>query len=358
MNNPSARNIDWSTAETLAIGSLLLQGFPVRISGQDVGRGTFSNRHAILVDQSTAQVHVPLNELAADQTSFFEVCNSLLSEEAVLGFEYAFALDHPRNLVIWEAQFGDFFNGAQIIIDTFVSSGETKWMHQCGLVMLLPHGFDGAGPEHSSCRIERFLQSSSSLEDRVDSDDINYFVCHPTTPANYFHLLRRQMVMPYRKPLIVASPKALIRLPECVSSLSELDENTRFQAVIDDPKVKSKDSVSRVIFVFGKHYYALEEERAKRTENVALVRIEEMSPFPAAELRDVLKAYRNAKEFVWAQEEHRNMGAWSFVQPRFERILGVRLNYAGRDNKCAVVGIGALHAAEVKHVLSKPFEKL
>lgn len=236
-------------------------------------------------------------------------------------------------------------------------------MHQCGLVMLLPHGFDGAGPEHSSCRIERFLQSSTSSEDRVDSDDINYYVCHPTTPANYFHLLRRQMITPFRKPLIVASPKMLIRLPECVSSLNELSETngSRFQPVIDDSKLRaSKDSVKRVIFVFGKHYYALEEERSKRgaaAENVAIVRIEEISPFPASELRDVLKSYKNAKEFVWAQEEHRNMGAWFFVEPRFERILGVKLEYAGRDNKCAVVGIGALHAAEVKHVLSKPFDK-
>lgn len=238
-------------------------------------------------------------------------------------------------------------------------------MHQCGLVMLLPHGFDGAGPEHSSCRIERFLQSSSSSENSVDSDDINYYICHPTTPANYFHLLRRQMMTPFRKPLIVASPKMLIRLPECVSSLEELSSestNSRFQPVIDDIKQqRTKDSVKRVIFVFGKHYYALEEERTKRggasAEQVAIVRVEELSPFPASELRQVIKSYKNAREFVWAQEEHRNMGAWFFVEPRFERILGVKLDYAGRDNKSAVVGIGALHSAEVKHVTSKPFEK-
>lgn len=283
-----------------------------------------------------------------------------MSEEAVLGFDYGFSADDPKNLVLWEAQFGDFFNGAQILIDTYVCSAETKWMHQSALVMLLPHGFDGAGPEHSSSRIERFLQSSSSKEDKIDADDINYYVAHPTTPANYFHLLRRQMIQPFRKPLIVASPKILIRLPECVSSLAEMDVNTQFRPVIDDPnKTRTRESVKRLIFVFGKHYYALEAERAKRNLNdVAIIRIEEVSPFPAHELRNVIKEYKNAKEFVWSQEEHRNMGAWSFVQSRFERILGVRLNYAGRDNHCAVVGIGSLHASETKQVLDKTFEKI
>jgi probable 2-oxoglutarate dehydrogenase E1 component DHKTD1 len=276
-----------------------------------------------------------------------------------MGFEYGFSLDNPRNLVIWEAQFGDFFNGAQIIIDTYISSGETKWMHQSGLVLLMPHGFDGAGPEHSSCRIERFLQMSSSKEDAVDSDNINYFVCHPTTPANYFHMLRRQMILPFRKPLIVASPKSLLRLPECVSSLSEFDDGTQFEPVFNDSRVQSKDAVKRLIFVFGKHFYALDAERQSRNINdVALIRIEELSPFPAAHLRELIKQYKNAKEFVWAQEEHRNMGAWFFVAPRFENVLGVKLKYAGRDVNSAVVGTGTLHAAEVKHVLNKPFDKL
>jgi probable 2-oxoglutarate dehydrogenase E1 component DHKTD1 len=229
-----------------------------------------------------------------------------LSEEAVMGFDYGFSLDSPNNLVIWEAQFGDFFNGAQIIIDQYISSGEQKWLYQSGLVLLLPHGFDGAGPEHSSSRIERFLQMSSSKEDHIDSDDINYYVCHPTTPANYFHLLRRQMVHPYRKPLIMASPKGLLRLPECVSSLEMFDAKTQFEPVLEDPKVVSNEAVKRLIFVFGKHYYELSAEKKRKLENVAIIRVEELSPFPAKEIRTILNKYKNAKEFVWAQEEHRN----------------------------------------------------
>lgn len=298
----------------------------------------------------------------------------------MLGFDYGFSLDHPNNLVIWEAQFGDFFNGAQIIIDTYISSSEAKWMHQSSLVMLLPHGYDGAGPEHTSCRIERFLQSCSSKEDAVDSDDVNYYIANPTTPANYFHLLRRQMVQPFRKPLIVASPKLLIRLPECVSKIDEMGPNTYFKPVLPDPsvcvflnknlkffyffhfslKVTSKEGVKRVIFVCGKHYYALANEKTNRKLNdVAIIRVEELCPFPAYEIRNQLNEFKNAKEFIWAQEEHQNMGAWNFVKPRFENIIGVRLNYAGRGVNCTpAVGIGELHNQEVKHVLSKPFEKL
>jgi probable 2-oxoglutarate dehydrogenase E1 component DHKTD1 len=263
-------------------------------------------------------------------------------------------------LVIWEAQFGDFFNGAQIILDTYISTSEIKWMHQSGIVLLLPHGYDGAGPEHTSCRIERFLQSCSSKENAVDSDDINYYIANPTTPANYFHLLRRQMLQPFRKPLIVASPKALLRLPECVSDLDEMGPNTSFKTVISDTSVPSKDAVKRVIFVFGKHYYALAAEKASKNANdVAIVRVEELCPFPALELRNVLSEFKNANEFVWAQEEHQNMGAWFFVKPRFENIIGVRLSYVGRDVSCVpAVGTSELHNQEVKHVISKPFEKL
>ncbi|RNA23119.1 putative 2-oxoglutarate dehydrogenase E1 component DHKTD1 mitochondrial [Brachionus plicatilis] len=352
------KKIDWSTAEALAIGSLISQGYNVRISGQDVGRGTFSHRHAMLVDQKNNKTFIPLNNLDQNQKSFFEICNSFLSEEAVMGFDYGFSLDSPNNLVIWEAQFGDFFNGAQIIIDTYISSGETKWLYQSGLVLLLPHGFDGAGPEHSSCRIERFLQMSSSKEDKVDSDDINYFIANPTTPANYFHLLRRQMMMPFRKPLIVASPKNLLRLPECVSTLEEMCENKSFRPVIDDEKIDGKDSIKRVIFVFGKHFYALDNERTKRgLKDVALIRIEELSPFPAHEIRNVMQQYKNAKEFVWSQEEHRNMGAWSFVSPRFENILGIKLKYSGREAHNTIAGIGELHAKEAQYVINRPFEK-
>ena len=227
--------------------------------------------------------------------------------------------------------------------------------------LLLPHGYDGAGPEHTSCRIERFLQSCSSKETEVDSDNVNYYIAHPTTPANYFHLLRRQMMQPFRKPLIVAGPKVLIRLPECVSELSEMAPNTSFKPVINDPTVKtSKEAIKRVIFVFGKHYYTLAQEKENRKANdTAIVRIEELCPFPTHEIRNVLSEYKNAKEFVWAQEEHQNMGAWFFVKPRMENLLGVRLNYAGRGVSCVpAVGISELHAQEVKHVVAKPFEKI
>jgi len=282
-----------------------------------------------------------------------------LSEEAVMGFDYGFSLDHPNNLVIWEAQFGDFFNGAQIIIDNYISSGEAKWLHQSGLVLLLPHGFDGAGPEHSSCRIERFLQMSSSKEDSVDTDSVNMFIANPTTPANYFHLLRRQMILPYRKPLICVGPKVLIRLPECVSHIDEMDSSTQFMPVLNDKTVKSKDSIKRLVFVFGKHYYALEAEKAKRQANdVAIIRLEELSPFPAAQVRKVVGEYKNAKEFVWSQEEHRNMGAWSFAKPRFENILGLNLKYVGREVQACVTGTGSWHNQEAKEVVDRPFEKL
>jgi probable 2-oxoglutarate dehydrogenase E1 component DHKTD1 len=353
------RSIDWSTAEALALGSLLLQGFNVRISGQDVGRGTFSHRHAMLVDQNTANTYIPLNNLDKNQKNFFEICNSNLSEEAVMGFDFGFSLDSPQNLAIWEAQFGDFFNGAQIIIDQFISSGEQKWLYQSGLVLLLPHGMDGAGPEHSSARIERFLQMSSSKEDQIDSDNVNYYVCNPTTPANYFHLLRRQMLLPFRKPLIMASPKGLLRLPECVSSLDQFDTSTKFEPVLDDPKVRSNDKIKRLIFVCGKHYYELSAEKEKRKlEDVAIIRLEELSPFPADQIRQVISKYKNVKksEYIWAQEEHRNQGTWTFVSPRFEHVLGIKLSYAGRDCHNTIAGIGGLHQAQAKEILNKAFE--
>lgn len=276
-----------------------------------------------------------------------------------MGYEYGFSLDDPQNLVIWEAQFGDFFNGAQIIIDTFIASGETKWMHQSGLVLMLPHGFDGAASEHSSCRIERFLQMTNSKEDAVDADNVNFYFANPTTPANYFHLLRRQMVAPFRKPLIMAAPKGLLRAPECVSTLDEMSENSHFQPVLDDSSsaTKQKSSVKKLVFVSGKLYYELMAEKQKRkAEDVAFIRIEQLCPFPAQQLRSVLNEYKNAKQFVYAQEEHRNMGAYSFVAPRFENILGIKLKYSGRPVAATISGIGALHSKELKEVLTKPFE--
>ncbi|MGH0136908.1 UNVERIFIED_CONTAM: hypothetical protein FKN15_036750 [Acipenser sinensis] len=289
--------LDWSTVEAMAFGSLLCQGFNIRICGQDVGRGTFSQRHAMVVCQETSDMYIPLNDLVPEQKGFLEVCNSPLSEEAVLGFEYGMSIESPMLLPIWEAQFGDFFNGAQIIFDTFISGGEAKWLLQSGLVILLPHGYDGAGPEHSSCRIERFLQLCDSKEEGVDGDNINMSVVNPTTPAQYFHLLRRQMIRNFRKPLIVASPKMLLRFPGAVSSLSDLAPGTTFKPVLGDPSVDPKN-VSRVVLCSGKHYYALLKQREASGEaqkNTALIRVEELCPFPVEALQQELNQYKNAK---------------------------------------------------------------
>ncbi|XP_061173979.1 2-oxoadipate dehydrogenase complex component E1-like [Saccostrea echinata] len=350
------RGLDWATAEALAFGSLLYQGYNVRVSGQDVGRGTFSHRHGMLVDQETDEMHIPLNHIKEDQTGFLELANSALSEEAVLGFEYGMSIDNPNNLIIWEAQFGDFFNGAQIIIDTYIASGELKWLLQTGLVMLLPHGMDGAGPEHSSCRIERFLQMCDSSEVKVDGDNINMQVVNPTTPAQYFHLLRRQMVRNFRKPLVVVAPKILLRLPEASSTLDEMAPGTTFLPVFGDPDVSAK-KVTKVIFCSGKHYYTLVKERENlKLQNVALIRLESLCPFPAAEIQVELNKFSNATDFVWSQEEHRNMGAWSFMSPRFENVLGKKLRYAGRDHLgTPATGIGQIHQAEAKSILQQTF---
>ncbi|XP_077997960.1 2-oxoadipate dehydrogenase complex component E1-like [Glandiceps talaboti] len=350
-------NIDWATAEAMAVGSLLYQGFNVRISGQDVGRGTFSHRHVMLIDQKTDQMSVPLNYLSEDQTGFLEVANSSLSEQAVLSFEYGMSIENPNSLVIWEAQFGDFFNGAQIAIDTYITTGENKWLLQSGLVMLLPHGLDGAGPEHSSCRMERFLLQCDSKEYGIDGDNINIQIVNPTTPAQYFHLLRRQMVRNYRKPLVVVAPKILLRLPAATSQLQDMMAGTYFQPVLGDNSV-NPDSVTKVLFVTGKHYYALLKQRnSLQANNVAIVRVESLCPFPAMELRQELKKYPNAKAFLWCQEEHQNSGAWTFVNPRFQNNVGIRLSYIGRGPLATpATGIGKIHQREAQEVVQKPFE--
>ncbi|XP_055630501.1 probable 2-oxoglutarate dehydrogenase E1 component DHKTD1 homolog, mitochondrial isoform X2 [Toxorhynchites rutilus septentrionalis] len=349
--------IDWATAEAMAIGSLMYQGFNVRISGEDIGRGTFSQRHAMFVDQNSNEIFIPLNELQGGSGGKLELANSILSEEAVLGFEYGMAIDNPNNLIIWEAQFGDFFNGAQIIIDTFLASGETKWMVCNGLVMLLPHGYDGAASEHSSCRMERFLQMTDSKESTPDGDDINMQVINPSTPAQYFHALRRQMIRNFRKPLIVVAPKTLLRLSECVSSHTELAPGTFFQPVLGDSVVTDPKKVKRVIFCSGKHYYNLNNERlAARNYEVAIVRLESLCPFPVQNIRDELAKYTNAKEFIWSQEEHRNMGVWSFVQPRFENMCGNRINYRGRyEGATIAVGVSSWHVKEAESVIKSAF---
>ncbi|RKP28148.1 thiamine diphosphate-binding protein [Syncephalis pseudoplumigaleata] len=359
------RNIDWATAEALAFGSLLLEGYNVRISGQDVGRGTFSQRHAMLVCQRTERVHIPLNSIAPRQ-GWLEVANSSLSEFAVMGFEYGMSLETPRSLNIWEAQFGDFNNTAQVIIDTYVSSGEAKWLRQSGLVLLLPHGYDGAGPEHSSCRVERFLQI---CDDRFDVNDRsikvnpNMHIVNCTTPAQYFHVLRRQMRRPFRKPLIVVAPKTLLRLADAVSDMGDMLPSTSFQPVLADPHVKSADSVKRVAFLSGKVYYELVKERAARglEDAVALVRVEELAPFPRDALAQQISNYPNATEYVWLQEEPQNSGAYTFMAPRLGQIMpdGHTLGYIGRATCPApATGIAKQHKQERQQLLANAFAGL
>ncbi|XP_055449795.1 2-oxoadipate dehydrogenase complex component E1 [Psammomys obesus] len=351
-------HLDWATAETLALGSLLAEGFNVRLSGQDVGRGTFSQRHAMVVCQNTDDAYIPLNHMDPKQKGFLEVSNSPLSEEAVLGFEYGMSIESPKLLPLWEAQFGDFFNGAQIIFDTFISGGEAKWLLQSGIVILLPHGYDGAGPDHSSCRIERFLQMCDSVEEGVDSDTVNMFVVHPTTPAQYFHLLRRQMVRNFRKPLIVASPKMLLRYPAAVSTLQEMAPGTTFKPVIGDSSVDPK-SVKTLIFCCGKHFYALLKQRESlgtKKHDFAIIRIEELCPFPLDSLQQEMSKYKHVKDVIWSQEEPQNMGPWCFVSPRFEKQLACKLRLVSRPPLPApAVGIGTVHQQQHEDILTQTF---
>ncbi|KAI1280578.1 putative 2-oxoglutarate dehydrogenase E1 component DHKTD1, mitochondrial [Halotydeus destructor] len=312
----------------------------------------------MLVDQKSDEMFIPLNDnLKPEQSAYVEVANSILSEEAVLAYEYGFSIDSPKNLVIWEAQFGDFFNGAQIVLDTFISSGEMKWLLQSGMVLLLPHGYDGAGPEHSSCHIERFLQMCDSREDGVDGDNVNWYIVNPTTPAQYFHLIRRQMVRNFRKPLIVAGPKMLLRHPQCVSSLNDFAPGTRFERVIDDITVNKADKIKRLVFCSGKHFYQLDKHRSeKNISNVALVRLEELCPFPAAEIISILQKYDKASEIIWSQEEQRNMGCWTFINARFNQLLNRKLKYVGRPVLgCPAVGIATLHRKEAEDVVLNTF---
>ncbi|XP_066886367.1 2-oxoadipate dehydrogenase complex component E1 isoform X2 [Kogia breviceps] len=350
--------LDWATAEALALGSLLAEGFNVRLSGQDVGRGTFSQRHAMVVCQKTDDTYIPLNHMDPNQKGFLEVSNSPLSEEAVLGFEYGMSIESPKLLPLWEAQFGDFFNGAQIIFDTFISGGEAKWLLQSGIVVLLPHGYDGAGPEHSSCRIERFLQMCDSAEEGVDGDTVNMCVAHPSTPAQYFHLLRRQMVRNFRKPLILASPKVLLRLPAAVSTLQEMAPGTAFKPVIGDSSVDPK-KVKSLVFCCGKHFYALLKQRESleaRRHDFAIIRMEELCPFPLDSLQEEMSKYKHVRDFIWSQEEPQNMGPWFFVSPRFEKQLACKLRLVSRPAlPVPAVGIGSVHLEQHEEVLAKTF---
>jgi probable 2-oxoglutarate dehydrogenase E1 component DHKTD1 len=282
----------------------------------------------MLVDSETERTIIPLNYIS--KKAKLEIANSHLSEYAVLGFEYGVSWESPNRLCIWEAQFGDFFNGAQIVIDVYLSSGEAKWMRQSGLVMLLPHGYDGAGPEHSSCRIERFLQLCDNRFDILsdEDDNPNMHVVNPTTPAQYFHVLRRQMLRNYRKPLIVVAPKGLLRAPFCTSDLVEMGPGTSWQPVLADSyfesNPQSRDSVTRVCFVSGKIYYDLIKEREARNKNndIAFLRVEELNPFPVKEIQAELSKFTNSKEYYWVQEEPQNMGAYTFMAPRLELVIG------------------------------------
>ncbi len=311
--------IDWAGAEALAFATLLTEGYPVRLSGQDVGRGTFSQRHSVLWDYETGASHIPLNHLTADQAAF-HVHNSLLSEAGVLGFEYGYSVCRPRVLTLWEAQFGDFVNNAQCVIDLFIASGQDKWQQLSGLTLLLPHGWEGLGPEHSSARLERFLQLCAGD---------NFQVANPTTPAQYFHLLRRQIHAPYRKPLVLMTPKSLLRHPMAVSETKELAEGG-FSAVLDDADAPA--SAKKVIFCSGKIYYQLIARRQQINANdTAIVRVELLYPFPETALVSVIGKYKKAVTWTWVQEEPENMGAWQYTRPMLSRLLKKEPHYIGRD---------------------------
>jgi len=352
--------IDWSTAESLAFGTLLSEGFSVRLSGQDSGRGTFSQRHAVLRNQDNHERYIPLNNISENQKNF-EVIDTLLSELAVLGFEFGYSLSEPETLVLWEAQFGDFANGAQIIIDQFISSGESKWGRASGLVMLLPHGYEGQGPEHSSARLERFLQLCAGE---------NIQVVNCTTPSNYFHVLRRQMHREFRKPLIIMTPKSLLRHKKCISDISEFSKKSTFHRVLEDDayskinnllELKKRDNkIKKVVMCSGKIYYDLIQAREKyKNDAVTFIRIEQLYPFPAKTLANILKRYSKAN-FVWCQEEPKNMGAWNTVRNYIDRTLEMvnfgdkSVKYVGRKaSSTTATGNLNKHLAQQKEILEK-----
>jgi 2-oxoglutarate dehydrogenase E1 component len=355
----TGEGIDWATAEHLAFGTLLDEGFPVRLSGQDSCRGTFSQRHSHFVDQTTEERYTPLNNLGPG-AAHYEVIDSLLSEEAVLGYEYGYSLAAPNTLTLWEAQFGDFVNGAQVVIDQFISSGERKWLRMSGLVMLLPHGYEGQGPEHSSARPERFLQLCAE-------DNLQVVNC--TTPANYFHALRRQVHRPFRKPLIVMTPKSLLRHKRAVSKLADMGEGSSFHRILwDDAErgggttigLKPDNEIRRVVISWGKVYYDLLEEREKRgIDDIYLLRLEQVYPFPIKSMMKELERFKQA-EIVWCQEEPKNMGAWFFVEPNLEWVLekmgaaARRPRYAGRPATASTAtGLMSKHLKELEAFLQE-----
>lgn len=368
-------NIDWGTAEALSWASLLNEGYTVRISGQDVQRGTFSHRHSVLHDQVKDVAYIPLNNIIGNENHNFQPCNSHLSEFAVLGFELGFSYYNPDALVIWEAQFGDFNNGAQIIIDQFIASGEKKWNTQNGLVMLLPHGMDGQGPEHSSARIERFLEMMDDEEDDLSVFDepnkitqiqeSNWQVCNPTTSSNYFHLLRRQMKRNFRKPLIVASPKKLLRHKMANSNIEEFKEGTFFIKVRPETNINvmnNTKNVSTILICSGQISTDLIQQRDKlQRADIAIVIVEQIGPFPYVDFLQAIEPFSNVKNFLWVQEEHRNQGCWTYVKPRIQNLLKFakkpsELHYVGRRASCsAATGLHSIFEKEHKEILEKAF---
>ncbi|MCB1181522.1 MAG: 2-oxoglutarate dehydrogenase E1 component [Chlamydiia bacterium] len=345
----NVKTIDWGMGEHLAFGSLLWEGTHVRLSGQDSRRGTFSQRHAMVCDQEDSAKYFPLNHLKESQGRF-DVFNSPLSEYAVLGFEFGYSLSYPSALVLWEAQFGDFVNGAQVVIDQYISSTEQKWYRFSGLVMLLPHGFEGQGPEHSSARLERFLQLSGNA---------NWQIVNPTTPAQYFHLLRRQVLRMVRKPLIVFTPKGLLRHPQALSALSKLERGT-FQEMIDDSQIIEKGKVNRILFCSGKVYYDLLKERENRgIHHIAIVRVEQLYPFHTDRFTSILSAYSSCKEFYWVQEEPRNMGGWDYIRPILNGLIPKQgeFHYVGRARAASpAIGSHRMHVKEQTQILQMAFE--
>ena len=370
----TGEGIDWSTGEALALGSMLLEGTHIRISGEDVERGTFSQRHSVLHDQKTGTTYTPLEHLAPSQAGF-TVSNSPLSEYGVLGFEYGYSLTSPNSLVIWEAQFGDFANTAQVISDQFISGAEQKWKQRSGIVLSLPHGYDGQGPEHSSGRLERFLQLANEDERYFPSEeklqrqhqDCNFQVAYPTTPANLFHLLRRQQHRQFRKPLALFFSKQLLRHPLARSSLSEFTDEG-FKWIIEDVEhgkaIGTKEETKRLVLLTGQVYTALHKKRADLGDKTtAFLKVEQLHPFPFAQLRDTLNTYPNLEDIVWCQEEPLNMGAWNYVSPRLRVTLNetdnyknVNVRYCGRNPSGSVAaGNKRLHHEEEEAFLNDVF---
>ncbi|MBU1317570.1 MAG: 2-oxoglutarate dehydrogenase E1 component [candidate division Zixibacteria bacterium] len=338
------RKLDWAMGELLAYGTLLREGTPVRIAGQDTRRGTFSHRHAVITLEDSAETYIPLDHASDDQADF-RIYNSLLSEYAALGFEFGYSLVMPDGLTIWEAQFGDFANGAQIVIDELISSAEAKWRRFSGLVLYLPHGFEGQGPNHSSARLERFLELSA---------ENNWQIANCTTPANLFHILRRQVIRSFRRPLVILTPKSLLRHPLCQSPIEDFLTGARFEPVIDDPNADA-DRIRRVLFCSGKIYYDLVAEKIeKKRDDVAIVRIEELYPIPIERVTDLSRKYTNAKDLCWVQEEPANMGAWPFISRKFSRF---RLRLIARRESCSpATGYLSLHESEQQDLIERAFD--